>query len=373
MKIALQFYDGGIGFLRPRKQGISSDRMRIAGAMKMQVTSTLRLAQEAIAPGEAQCIEDLVARLQAKIIRDNPTGIMRRDVHLKMHGVVKAEFIVGSDLPPELRVGVFKEPRTYQAWIRFSNAKDSIKTDGHRDIRGMGIKLMGVPGEKLLERERNEHTHDFILISSSVFVTRNAEEFDDLVKAITGSLFAKIWFFLTHLRVAWNLLKSMVRIANPLQIRYFSSTPYLFGSHAVKYSAIPRIRTPDTIPDVPSDDYLRLAMVKQLKDGEALFDFAVQLQTDADAMPIEDARREWPESMSPFRKVATIRILQQEFDNHMQRNFGENLSFTPWHALPEHRPLGSLNRARKVVYGAISMFRHEHSRVPMKEPSSWEI
>jgi hypothetical protein len=161
--------------------------------------------------------------------------------------------------------------------------------------------------------------------------------------------------------------------ASPSPFRYFTSTPYLFGSNAVKYSAIPQIKTPDTIPDSPSDDYLRLAMVKQLKDGEALFDFAVQLQTDADAMPIEDARREWPESMSPFRKVATIRILQQEFDNHKHRNFGENLSFTPWHALPEHRPLGSLNRARKVVYGVISMFRHEHSRVPMKEPSSWEI
>ena len=148
----------------------------------------------------------------------------------------------------------------------------------------------------------------------------------------------------------------MIKFASPLQIRYFSTTPYLFGDSAVKYSAIPHINIPDTIPDNPPDGYLRLAMIKQLQDGEALFDFAVQFQTDAGVMPIEDPCQEWPESMSPFRKVATIKIPQQEFDSEKQKEFGENLSFSPWHALPEHRPLGGINRARKVVYRAISHF-----------------
>ena len=113
-------------------------------------------------------------------------------------------------------------------------------------------------------------------------------------------------------------------------------------------------------------------MVNQLKDGEAIFDFTVQFQTDAEKMPIEDPGHEWQESLSPFRKVATIRILQQEFDSETQRNFGENLSFTPWHALPEHRPLGGVNRARKIVYQAISIFRHEYNHADRKEPINWE-
>ncbi len=335
--------------------------------------STLRLAQETIPPGEAEYTEDLIATMKGQMIKDNPTGIMRRDAHAKMHGVVRAEFIVGPNLPPELRIGVFKEPKTYQAWIRFSNGAGPIKPDKDKDIRGMAIKLMGVPGEKILAEEKNEQTHDFILASTNVFMTKDVKETSDGAKALFGSIFAKIWF-LTHLRVGWNFYKSNRKFANPLQIRYFSCTPYRFGNHgAVKYSAIPQFLTPDTIPDDPADDYLRLAMMKQLKDGDALFDFAVQLQTDADAMPIEDAGYEWPESMSPFRKVATIRIKQQDFTSAEQTEFGENLSFSPWHALPEHRPLGGINRARKVIYAHISTYRHMRNQADRKEPSSWEI
>lgn len=333
----------------------------------------MQIAQERIPPGEAQYTEDLAARLKAKIIRDNPTGIMRRDAHPKMHGVVKAEFIVEPNLPPELQVGIFKEPTIYQTWIRFSNQDGSINPDSGGDIRGMAIKLMGVPGQKVLESEQDEQTHDFIVISTNVFVTKDVKEFDDLIKSLTGSIFTKIWFFLTHWRVGLNLYKSMITFANPLQIRYFSTTPYLFGISAVKYSAIPRIDVPDTIPSDPPNDYLRLAMMKQLKNGEAIFDFAVQFQTDAETMPIEDPGHEWKESISPFRKVATLRILRQEFDNEKQKEFGENLSFSPWHALPEHRPLGGINRARKVVYRAISTFRHEYNHAVRTEPRSWEI
>lgn len=333
----------------------------------------ISLAQEAIPANEAQVTEDLLVRLKTKIIKDNARGIMRRDAHPKMHGVVKAEFIIEPDLPQALRVGVFKEAKTYQAWIRFSNQDGAIKPDKGSDIRGMAIKLMGVAGEKILPQEKDEQTHDFILISTNVFVARDVAQFDGLLQAITGSIFAKVKFFLAHWRVGWNLYKSMTRFANPLQIRYFSTTPYLFGQAAVKYSALPHGTGADSIPADPADDYLRLAMLAQLAQGEAWFDFSVQLQTDAIAMPIEDPGKEWPESLSPFRKLATIRILQQDFDSEQQKHFGEHLSFSPWHALPEHRPLGGINRARKVVYDAIAKFRHQYNGVARKEPSGWDI
>jgi catalase len=333
-----------------------------------------KLATEYPPSNEAQVIEDLAQRLKARIIRENPTGIMRRDAHPKMHGLVKAEFIVEPDLPADLRVGIFSQPKTYQAWVRFSNQDSSINPDIQKDIRGMAIKLMGVPGEKLLEAERNEQTHDFILISTNVFVTKDAEEFDNLLKAIEGSVLRKLWFFGTHWRVIENLLKSNRKFANPLQIRYFSTTPYLFGEgNAVKYSAIPKFDVPDRIPANPSDNYLREAMIRQLSKGDAWFDFTVQKQVNADSMPIEDPGKAWSESESPFRTVAKIRILQQEFDSEKQREFGENLSCSPWHALPEHRPLGGVNRARKAVYAFISSFRHEYNHVPRREPTSWEI
>ncbi len=331
------------------------------------------LAAESIPLAETACIRRLAEHLKAKIIRDNPTGIMRRDAHPKMHGLVKAEFIVDPDLPDELRIGLFRHPATYPAWIRFSNQNAGLDPDIARDIRGMAIKVMGVPGEKLLDLQKTEPTQDFILISTNVFVTRDVAQFDALIQAMTGSLWQKIRFFSTHWRVICNLVKSMRRFANPLQIRYFSTTPYLFGSTAVKYRALPHIQVPDTLPANPQHDYLRLAMVRQLNQQEARFDFSVQLQTNPDSMPIEDPGQAWDEAASPFRKVATIRIPQQAFDNERQREFGENLSYTPWHCLPDHRPLGGINRARKVVYDVISTFRHEQNQVSQKEPSGWDI
>jgi hypothetical protein len=332
----------------------------------------LSLAEETVPPGEAQHIDSLRERLGRKIVDDAAGGMMRRDVHVKMHCLVKAEFIVEPNLPEAFRIGVFREPATFKALIRFSNSDGSIKPDKSRDIRGMAIKLMNVPGEKILKDARHEQTQDFVLISCPVFPAADVKKFDQIAAAILGSAWAKLRFFITNPRVVWILLKTMKKFANPLQIRYFSTTPYLFGDRAVKYSATPLFITPDRIPVAPSDDYLRLAIANQLKDGEAVFDFAVQLQTDAEAMPIEDPRVEWPETVSPFHKVATIRILQQDCDNDQVAAYGENLSFTPWHALPEHRPLGGINRARKVIYETISKRRHEHNREPRTEPDDWK-
>ena len=335
------------------------------------------LAQEYPPAGEASAIADLAQRLKDKITAQYADGIMRRDAHPKMHGVVKAEFTVEPDLADEWRVGVFREAKTYQAWIRFSNQNAEIQADAKGDIRGMAIKLMGVPGEKLLEQTRNAATHDFIVISTNVFVTRDVAEFDGLVKGMTSGFLPMAWFFLTHLRVLKNLVTSMKKVGSPLRIRYWSTTPYLFDTHAVKYSAIPLLPAdnPDDacVPANPGDNFLREAMVSELASGEAHFAFSVQKQLNADTMPIEDPGVLWNEQESPFIKLATIRILRQEFDSDAQRAFGDNLSFNPWHSLPEHRPLGGINRARKIAYEIISNFRHQRNQEVSVEPDGWDI
>jgi len=59
-------------------------------------------------------------------------------------------------------------------------------------------------------------------------------------------------------------------------------------------------------------------------------------------------------------------------DSEAQMDFGENLSFTPWHCLPDHRPLGNINRVRMEIYRNLSMFRHAHNDKPRKEPTGNE-
>jgi hypothetical protein len=177
-----------------------------------------------------------------------------------------------------------------------------------------------------------------------------------------------VWYFLTHPRVARNLMKSLQHHNNPLAIRYFSVAPYLLGDKAVKYSLMPRDSDQTPVPNNASGDYLREAMVNQLASRDAVFDFAVQFQIDPYKMPIEDPGITWDESLSPFRKVATLTIPTQTFDTRERREFGDNLSFNPWRCLPEHRPLGGISRARRQVYEALSKFRHETNQAPRVEP-----
>ncbi len=322
--------------------------------------------------GEEDAIQKITDLLRDKMKReDPPPNRMRRDAHPKQHGLVKAEFIVEPDLPADLRVGILRDARTYPSWIRFSNQNAPPKADKNKDIRGMAIKLMEVEGEKLLEEEKHEQTQDFVLISTDIFVTKDAAEFEHLIASITAGKLRVVWFFLTHLRVLFNLLTSNKRFGSPLEARYWSTTPYLFGTNVVKYSAKPASEITTPIPSNPSDDYLREAMVRHLAAREARFDFLIQFQKDARKMPVEDPGRRWRERDSPFVKVATIKIPSQRFDSPEQFVFGDNLSFTPWHSLPEHRPLGGINRARKVVYETLSKFRHEQNEAPRKEPTGF--
>ncbi|MBY0574131.1 MAG: catalase family protein [Undibacterium sp.] len=329
-------------------------------------------AQEIIPSNESAFIEQLAEGLKQRITEENKTGIMRRDTHAKMYGIVKAEFIVESKLPSDLAIGVFQDAKTYQAWIRFSN-QDGDKPDIARDIRSMAIKLMGVPGVKLNAPTLASNTQDFVLMNPPMFIAKTPQEFYGFFSAVQGNWLNKLFFFSTHLPLVFNLFKAFIKIANPLQTRYFSTTPYLLGKQAVKYSTIPHVTKPDVIPQNPADDYLRLAMREQLQKGAAYFDFCVQRQTNADDMPIEDPTKVWSESLSAFCKVATIKILQQDFDNPTNNYFGEHISFNPWRVLPEHRPLGGINRTRRVVYEIISQFRHAYNQVERKEPESWEI
>jgi hypothetical protein len=220
---------------------------------------------------------------------------------------------------------------------------------------------MGVDGEKLLHGPDQDTEQDFILISDSRFVTRDVAEFDGLVKGLIGGLIPIVWYFLTHPRAARNLISSLRHFSNPLAIRYFSVVPSLLGQRAVKYSVTPRDVEQASAPASASDDFLREAMVDQLGSREAVFDFGVQFQVDPYSMPIEDPGVTWDERLSPFHNVATLTIPPQEFDTPERREFGDNLSFNPWHCLREHRPLGGISRARRQVYQALSKFRHERN------------
>jgi hypothetical protein len=335
-------------------------------------------AYETVPAGEAEASEQIASLIAASVTKDQKaTGSAHRDAHAKAHGCVRATFRVNEKLPSELRQGVFQENRVYPAWIRFSNASGRSQKDSVDDARGMAIKLMGVPGPKLEDGEKA--TQDFLLITGPAFFVRNAADYVDFTKAMDAGkplrFFFRGWnpfrWRFHELRRALALVHR--KTANPLSARYWSVTPYLMGETGpVKFSARPCGKPPAELPDARNPDFLRAAMSSRLKSGGACFDFLVQLQKDPKKMPVEDPTVKWSERKSPFTPIAMIDIPPQRFESAEQRKFCKDLSMNPWHAVPEHRPLGGINRVRKVVYETISKLRHDLNGAAQTEPTGGE-
>jgi hypothetical protein len=315
------------------------------------------LAHETIAPDEAAVTAEFITFLQDVSRKRYPTGLMRRFNQPRHAGCVEAEFIVPEGLADHLRVGLFARPGSYAAFIRFASA--SSVSDRERDIRGMSIRVQGVEGENLTPAAT---TQDFVLNSHPVMVAANSAEFLELLRALEAGGLAAATFFLTHPRAAVIGFRARQHPSCHLDIPYWSTTPSLFGpGRAVKYVVKPSSSHISPRPPTLTDTYLHDAMKAHLSQTDASFEFMVQFQTDAGRMPIDDATVEWSERESPYVPVARIRIPTQDIDAPQRDASCEQVAFNPWHSLPEHRPLGSMNRARRNIYAAMAQFRHERN------------
>ena len=281
---------------------------------------------------------------------------------------MRAEFRVLDDLPPALRAGVFAATRTFDAWVRFSNGSPERQPDSVGDGRGMAIKLMGV-------EQSPSTTQDFIMINHPAFFVRNAADYVDFVTASSQLRFFFPGFNPFQFRLhEFSVARAMrgQTVVNPLNARYWSMTPYCFGGGAGKFSARPA-GAPSPFTATDSVDFLHDNLAQHLAEAGASFDFMVQLRAQPGAMPIEDPTVIWNEDAAPFVPVASITIPRQSFDSPEQHAFCENLSFTPWHCVDAHRPLGGINRVRRTVYETISSLRHDLNGVPRREPIDFTL
>ncbi len=335
----------------------------------------LAIAEERLIPGEEEIALRIARQMNRFLFAHYRHGVAERAGNTKTYGLVRGVFEVSPDLAPDLRVGLFAEPRAYRAWVRFGGPGPLVTPDiRNNGVLSLGVKLMGVPGAKLIDDE--QHTLDWTGISAPTFTTPNVVENLKLQRHIFQG--TSVFYFLdpfdSHYLDA--IMQGLYARAhgNPLEARYWSCVPYLFGEgRAFKYSFVPRVADATSVPRRPGPDYLREAMVRTLSAGEVVFDFCVQLQTDAHRMPIEDAGVEWPERLSPFVPLATLRLPRQRFDSPVQLAFARNLSFNPWHGLPAHRPLGNQNRARRDIYLETSRMRRDINGEEHVEPTGDEF
>lgn len=340
---------------------------------------------EHLQPHEAEFTTKLANSIEHSIHLRYKSGEARRDVHARATGILKAKFRVHDILPPHVaNKGVFVPGKTYDAIVRLSNASgDAAQTDKHQDGRGFAIKLLDVPGQKLLESDKDAKTQDFVMINHPIFFSNDTKSYLDLINksAPDATTLQKLTIPFT-LGLKGTLIAgelSSGKIGNPLQVQYFSAVPFQLGLGAdriaVKYSAKPVLadHEKDPVPYAPAaEDYLHQAVKRSLSPTATKpieFKFMIQ-QRVGHHMDVENSMNEWSQHESPFQEVATITIPPQDVDSEELNKLGERLSFNPWHSLPDHRPLGSVNRTRKIVYERISRVRDEMNSVPRQEPST---
>ena len=337
----------------------------------------LKIAEERLQPDEETSLQSIIETFQKQMRELWKPGGFERGGNTKTHGIVRAEFIVHDGLPPQFRHGIYAQPNTYRAWVRFSGPGPYVTPDiDDVGFMSISVKLMGVPGPKLMDEE--QFTQDMFGVSTPTFVTPDTRANAQLQQESLKNAQMYYFFNLRRPHILDFIMQGLwiKTQSSPFEAPYFSCVPYLLGEgQAMQYSIWPksdRITPVPRLPLRPPDDYLRKAMVAALNQDDVEMDVRLQLQTDPHLMPIENSAVLWPEHLSPRVSVATLRIPKQKFDSPAQIAFSRRLSYNPWHCIPEHRPLGNQSRARRRMYFELSQLRHHMNAEPHYEPTGDE-
>jgi catalase len=108
------------------------------------------------------------------------------------------------------------------------------------------------------------------------------------------------------------------------------------------------------IPDGAQKDeanYLRQDLQARINKGPIKYEFYVQLQTDSEKTPLENAAKEWTEKDSMPIPVGEVEFFQgQNMNAPGAQELCEMTSFSPSHYVEGHKAIGNVNRGREVLY-----------------------
>ena len=346
---------------------------------------------ERVQSDEAETVAEL-SRLfrdvQERVLRKQ--GEARRGTHAKGTGLLKGELIIPDDLPPELAQGLFARGGRYDALVRLSQGPSEDLSDKASGQRGLSIKLLGVDGPHV-DGSRETTTQDWVLgVQDPAFTDGTVQQFLRTFRPTGGqSTRLREGVIVAASRVARATEAALETVGagsghlrffgktptHPLSDCYFSQAPLRHGEYIAQLSAVPTPETQEAIgepqSDTRDDDVFRHSVEVFFAEHDAAFDIRVQLCTDLETMPVEDASVVWPEGQSPHRTAARLVLPRQDAWTEARRAYvEERLAFNPIHALDAHRPLGSIMRARMAIYPEAQDFRHKAFGVAPAEPQS---
>ncbi len=342
------------------------------------------------APDEQAVFEEL-SQIMQHITRTMATHYRHayRPVHAKSHGVLVGTLDVHPNLAEPLAQGLFATPGSYPVILRFSTNPGDLLADSVSSPRGLAIKILNVPGEMVASHLGNT-TQDFVCVDAKAFGAPDPAGFLQQVKLLdkTLELSETVKQAVSTVVRGTNAVFSAVGIHSGALDALGHAYTHILGE---TFSTVAPLRYGDYVAKLaiaPSSGNLKELAGKHIHAGEgfnalenlvksffasntAVWDIQAQLALESEAFPIEDASKQWPEDKSAYQTIATLTVRPQESYSDARQIFvDEQLSFSPWHALASHQPLGGIMRSRLKIYEEAQKFRAQRNLRAHVEPSS---
>ena len=319
-----------------------------------------------------------------------------RPVHAKSHGVLKGTFEVLPGLPPELAQGLFAQAASYPIIMRFSTNPGDLLADNVSTPRGLAMKILNVPGE-MLPSNSGATTQDFVCVNANAFSAPDAAGFLKGLKQLDATLDVSegVKHAVSVAAQAANAVLKTVHLPSAtlegfgapathiLGESFSTVAPLRYGGYVAKIGFAPASENLRKLTgehaDLSEYNALEEMIKKFFRHETAVWDVKAQLALAEDPslgeekkdFPIEKADTEWPEAKSPWQTVARITVMPQEsYSDARQLFVDEQLSFTPWHALAAHQPLGNIMRSRLKAYQEAARYRAQRNNRIIAEPHS---
>jgi hypothetical protein len=284
---------------------------------------------------------------------------------------------------------LFARPGHYPVVIRLSTIPGDILDDSVSVPRAMAVKVIGVEGERL-EGSEADVTQDFVLINGPAFGAPTPDKFLSVLRLLARTTDEFEWLKKLLSVFMRQLQRGIVAVSGKPNVTvatlggqpethilgdtFYSEAPLRFGDFIAKIAVAPVSPELSALTGAPvklngTPNGLRKAVVDFFKENGGVWEVRAQLCTDLERMPIENAAVVWPEETSPYRRIARIAVSPQVgWSEERSSAVDDGMSFSPWHGLAAHRPLGGVMRVRRAVYETAKRYRAEKNGRVIEEP-----
>jgi hypothetical protein len=310
-------------------------------------------------PDSAEVIAELTRRIgvqQRKVANSSKShldGQVDRGQHQKLLLGAFGTLRVFEDIPAAVKVGPFAGPVSYRVACRFSNGQPCPFPDTAKDVRGVAIKFFTVEGDEtdLLMTNEGGRSHASNALEFMNFADVLVEQIDRGVVLAGAKLSLEVLegeLRLTEAARVTEILGKEVllhKVESLTSERYWGSVVKMkLGGAAIKYSL-----QPDSSPvhstngDPGADDYLRADLRNRLEQGPLNWQLCVQLFSDEDRTPVNDASIVWEGTPIAIGELVIPNLPSEQDERQI-----DQMAFNPGNGFD---PLG-ITHARQAVYAA---------------------